>query len=35
MSTAAEAVRPVARPVSLSRRLRKNPLGRFFVRIPF
>jgi len=35
MSTVAEAARPVARPVSLSRRLRKNPLGRFVFRIPF
>ena len=36
MTTAAEAVRPpVARPTSLSRRLRRNPLGRFVVRAPF
>ena len=36
MTTAAEAVRPpVARPTSLSRRLRKNPLGRLVVRLPF
>jgi trehalose/maltose transport system permease protein len=36
MTTAAEAVRPpVARPTSLSRRLRKNPLGRLVVRAPF
>ena len=35
MSSAAEAVRPVARPVSLSRRMRKSPLGRLIVRTPF
>jgi trehalose/maltose transport system permease protein len=35
MTTAAEAVQPVVRPVSLSRRMRKNPLGRFVLRIPF
>ena len=35
MSTAAEAVRTVARPVSLRRRMRKHPAGRLFVRIPF
>jgi trehalose/maltose transport system permease protein len=35
VSTAAEAVRPAARPVSLSRRMRKNPLGRFALRAPF
>jgi trehalose/maltose transport system permease protein len=35
MSTAAEATRPVARPVSLSRRMRKSPLGRLLVRAPF
>jgi len=34
MSTAAEVVQ-VARPVSLRRRMRKHPLGRFFVRSPF
>jgi trehalose/maltose transport system permease protein len=35
MSTAAEAARPVVRPISRSRRLRKSRFGRFFVRIPF
>jgi trehalose/maltose transport system permease protein len=35
VSTAAEALRPVARPVSRSRRLRKHPLGRLVVRTPF
>lgn len=34
MTAAAEAVRP-ARPVSLTRRMRKNPLGRVLVRLPF
>ena len=34
MTTAAEAIRP-ARPVSLTRRMRKNPLGRVLVRLPF
>jgi trehalose/maltose transport system permease protein len=35
MTTAAEAVRPAARPMSLSRRMRKNPLGRLALRAPF
>ena len=35
MTAAAEAVRPVARPASLSRRMRKSPLGRLIMRIPF
>ena len=35
MSTAAEAARPVARPVSRSRRLRKSRFGRFLMRSPF
>jgi trehalose/maltose transport system permease protein len=35
MSTTAEAVRPTVRPVSLSRRMRKNRLGRLVVRLPF
>lgn len=35
MSTAAEAVRPIARPVSRVRRLRKNRYGRVLVRMPF
>lgn len=35
MSAAAEAMRPVARPVSLARRMRKNPFGRLALRTPF
>jgi len=35
VSTAAEAVRPIARPVSRVRRLRKNRYGRVLVRMPF
>jgi trehalose/maltose transport system permease protein len=35
MTTAAEAVRAPARTASRTRRLRKNPYGRFLVRIPF
>jgi trehalose/maltose transport system permease protein len=35
MTTAAEAARPVTRPVSRSRRLKKSRLGRFLVRSPF
>ena len=35
MSTATDAARPVARPVSRSRRLRKSRLGRFLFRSPF
>jgi trehalose/maltose transport system permease protein len=35
MTTAAEAARPVARPVSRSRRLRKTRLGRILFRSPF
>ena len=35
MSSAAEAVRPIARPVSRVRRLRKNRYGRMLVRMPF
>jgi trehalose/maltose transport system permease protein len=35
MTTAAETVRAPARTASRTRRLRKNPYGRFLVRIPF
>jgi len=35
MSTAAEATRPAARPISRSRRMRKSPFGRIVLRIPF
>jgi trehalose/maltose transport system permease protein len=35
MSTAAEAARPVTRPISRSRRLRKSRFGRFVFRTPF
>ena len=35
MSTTAEAARPLARPVSRSRRLRKSRLGRILFRTPF
>jgi len=35
MTTAAETVRAPARTTSRTRRLRKNPYGRFLVRIPF
>ncbi len=35
MSTVAEAARPVARPVSRIRRLRKNRFGRLLLRTPF
>jgi trehalose/maltose transport system permease protein len=35
MSTAAEATRTASRPVSRSRRLRRSPVGRFLVRVPF
>ena len=35
MSTAAEAARPVTRPVSRSRRLRKSRFGRILFRAPF
>jgi len=35
MSATAEAARPLARPVSRSRRLRKSRLGRVLVRTPF
>ncbi len=35
MSTVAEAARPVVRPVSRIRRLRKNRFGRLLVRTPF
>jgi trehalose/maltose transport system permease protein len=35
MSTAAEAARPVVRPISRSRRLRKSRFGRFLFRTPF
>jgi trehalose/maltose transport system permease protein len=35
MSTAAEAARPVARPASRIRRLRKNRFGRMLARAPF
>ncbi len=35
MTTAAEAARPIARPVSRLRRLRKNRLGRLVARTPF
>jgi trehalose/maltose transport system permease protein len=35
MTTAAEAARAPARTTSRARRLRKNPYGRFLVRVPF
>jgi trehalose/maltose transport system permease protein len=35
MTTAAEAARPVARPISRTRRLRKSRFGRFLFRLPF
>jgi trehalose/maltose transport system permease protein len=35
MSTTAEAMRPVARPISRSRRFRKSRMGRFLIKLPF
>lgn len=35
MSVAAETARPIARPASRIRRLRKNPFGRVLTRLPF
>ena len=35
MSTAAEAARPVTRPASRSRRLRRSRFGRILIKAPF